>query len=62
MDEVLNLSFFVFHTIWIGFNCVGWLWRRTRRRHLATVCLTTLSWFGLGISLVADDGDGISFA
>jgi hypothetical protein len=49
VDEVLNLSFFVFHTLWIGFNCVGWLWRRTRRWHLATVCLTALSWFGLGI-------------
>jgi hypothetical protein len=48
-DEILNVGFFVFHTVWIAFNCVGWAWRRTRRWHLATVTLTALSWFGLGI-------------
>lgn len=48
-DETLNVGFFVFHTSWILFNCVGWAWRRTRRWHLATVTLTALSWFGLGI-------------
>ena len=39
----------VFHTVWIGFNCVAWAWRRTRRWQLATLSLTALSWFGLGI-------------
>lgn len=48
-DETLNVGFFVFHTLWIGFNCAGWAWRRTRRWQLATVSLTALSWFGLGI-------------
>jgi hypothetical protein len=48
MDEALNAGFFVFHTAWIAFNAVGWIWRRTRRWHLATVGLTALSWFGLG--------------
>ena len=48
-DEIFNVGFFVFHTAWIVFNCVGWAWRRTRRWHLATVTLTALSWFGLGI-------------
>ena len=48
MDEALNVAFFVFHTLWILFNCLGWAWRRTRRLHLATVSLTALSWFGLG--------------
>ena len=49
LDEILNVGFFVFHTLWIAFNCVGWAWRRTRRWQLATVSLTALSWFGLGI-------------
>jgi Protein of Unknown function (DUF2784) len=49
MDEILNVVFFVFHTSWIVFNCLGWIWRRTRPWHLATVSLTALSWFGLGI-------------
>jgi len=49
LDEILNVGFFVFHTLWIAFNCVGRAWRRTRRWQLATVSLTALSWFGLGI-------------
>jgi hypothetical protein len=48
VDELLNLAFFVLHTSWIGFNCAGWIWRRTRRWHLLTVFLTAVSWFGLG--------------
>ena len=38
----------VFDTPWIEFNCLGWIWRRTRRWHLAAVSLTALSWFRLG--------------
>ena len=48
MDQALNLAFFVFHTVWTLFNAVGWIWRRTRRWHLATMGLTALSWFALG--------------
>jgi hypothetical protein len=48
MDQLLNVGFFVFHTAWIGFNCLGWMWRRTRPWQLATVSLTAVSWFGLG--------------
>lgn len=47
-DEVLNAGFLLVHTLWIAFNCVGWLWHGTRRWHLVTVLLTGLSWFGLG--------------
>ncbi|HXE81555.1 MAG TPA: DUF2784 family protein [Vicinamibacterales bacterium] len=49
MDEFLNVFFFVVHTTWMVFNCVGWIWRRTRPWHLASLILTGLSWFGLGI-------------
>jgi hypothetical protein len=49
MDEALNTGFFIFHTSWIVFNCLGWSWKRTRRWHLATMALTAVSWFGLGI-------------
>jgi hypothetical protein len=48
VDEALNVGFFVFHTAWIGFNCLGWAWRRTRPWHLGTIALTAFSWFGLG--------------
>jgi Protein of Unknown function (DUF2784) len=49
VDEILNAGFFILHTSWIVFNCVGWIWRRTRHWHLAAVSATMLSWFGLGI-------------
>lgn len=49
MDAALDVTFFVVHTVWIAFNCLGWIWRRTRPWQLATVSLTALSWFGLGL-------------
>jgi hypothetical protein len=49
MDDLLNVGFFVFHSAWIFFNCVGWIWKRTRRWQLVTVSLTAMSWFGLGL-------------
>lgn len=49
MLTFLNVFFFVFHTGWMLFNCVGWAWRRTRPLHLATILLTAASWFVLGI-------------
>ncbi len=48
MLQFLNVLFFVFHTLWMLFNCVGWIWRRTRPWQLGTVLLTALSWFVLG--------------
>jgi hypothetical protein len=48
MDEALNTGFFIFHTAWIVFTCLGWIWKRTRPWQLVTVALSALSWFGLG--------------
>jgi len=39
---------FLFHTLLIGFNMVGWAWRKTRLLHLVTLGLTAFSWFVLG--------------
>lgn len=49
MDQALNVGFFIVHTSWILFICIGWIWRRTRHWHLAAIALTALSWFGLGV-------------
>lgn len=49
MAEFLNIFFFVFHSSLILFIVLGWVWRKTRRIHLAVVVLTALSWFFLGI-------------
>jgi hypothetical protein len=48
MDQALDILLFAFHTGWILFNCLGWIWRRTRPWQLATVSLTAISWIGLG--------------
>jgi hypothetical protein len=44
----VDVAFFVVHSIWIGFICIGWAAKRTRRAHLAAVALIAVSWFGLG--------------
>ena len=48
MDHALNAAFFSLHTAWVLFNAVGWMWRKTRPWHLATMTLTAISWFALG--------------
>lgn len=49
MYRALDIFFIVFHTVFIGFVLVAWIWRRTRRAHLIAVVLTAFSWFFLGI-------------
>jgi hypothetical protein len=45
----LNIFFFVFHTAFTVFNCMGWAFAKTRKWHLVTMLLTVFSWFVLGI-------------
>jgi hypothetical protein len=45
----LNIFFFVFHTAFTLFNCIGWAFAKTRKLHLFTMLLTVFSWFVLGI-------------
>lgn len=47
--QVLNIFFFVFHTLFTLFNMVGWIFPNTRKLHLITLLLTAFSWFVLGI-------------
>ena len=49
MYTFLDIFFSLFHASLVLFNLTGWAWQRTRRIHLATIGLTILSWFGLGI-------------
>ena len=48
MLHLADIGFFVFHTLLIGFNMLGWIWRRTRFWHLITMGLTAFSWFVMG--------------
>ena len=47
--RLLDIGFFVFHSVLIVFILFGWIWRKTRRLNLFVVALTVASWFGLGI-------------
>lgn len=47
--EFLNIFFFIFHTAIMLFNCLGWIWKKTRLWNLITLLLTAGSWFILGI-------------
>lgn len=47
--EITDIFFFVFHTSLILFNTFGYLFRRTRVYNLATLLITAIFWFGLGI-------------
>jgi Protein of Unknown function (DUF2784) len=47
--QVLNIFFFVFHTVFTLFNIVGWIFPKTRKLHLITLSITAFSWFVLGI-------------
>ena len=47
--RLLDAFFIAFHALLVGFNMLGWAWRRTRRLHLLTISATLLSWFGLGL-------------
>ncbi len=49
MYTFLDVFFFVFHSIIILFNLLGWIWKKTRRTNLILLLLTAFSWFGLGI-------------
>ncbi len=47
--QFLNVFFLVFHTGLIVLNCLGWIWRRSRRLSLITLALTAVSWLVMGI-------------
>ena len=47
--SLLNIFFFVFHTVFTLFNMVGWLFSKTRKLNLITLLLTAFSWFVVGM-------------
>ena len=49
MYYLLNIFFFVFHTVFTLFNIVGWLFSKTRNLNLITLLLTAFSWFVVGM-------------
>jgi hypothetical protein len=47
--QVLNIFFFVFHSLIVLFNVTGWIFKPTRKWNLILLLLTGASWFILGI-------------
>lgn len=47
--HLLNIFFFVFHSVLMLFILFGWISRRIRRINLVVILLTAFSWFILGI-------------
>ena len=47
--QCLNVFFLIFHTVLIGFNCFGWVWKRTRKWNLITLAVTAFSWLVMGL-------------
>lgn len=47
--HALDYFFFFFHTVFIFFNTLGWIFPKTRKWNLLTLMLTAFSWFILGI-------------
>jgi hypothetical protein len=57
---ILNIFFWVFHTVLILFNVLGWIWKPTRKWNLMTLGATAFSWllmglrYGIGYCLCTD--------
>lgn len=49
MLSLYDIALLIFHTGWIVFNLIGWIWEKTRPWQLMTLTLTFISWIGLGI-------------
>ncbi|MFC2161355.1 DUF2784 family protein [Acidobacteriota bacterium] len=49
MYAILDKFFLVFHSSLILFNCLGWIWKKTRKANLLILLMTVFSWFFLGI-------------
>lgn len=49
MLQLADIGFFLFHTLLVGFNMFGWIWKRTRVWHAVAMGLTSFSWFVMGI-------------
>ena len=47
--RILDLLLTLLHFVIIGFNLLGWIWKRTRKLHFIVVCATAACWFILGI-------------
>ena len=47
--EIQNYFFFIFHTLLILFNTLGWSIKKLRKWNLMTLLATAFSWFILGL-------------
>lgn len=49
MYRALDIFFVILHSSVIIFNCLGWLWKKTRKANLILLLTTAGSWLILGL-------------
>jgi len=49
MLQFLDILLSIVHLAIVGFNVIGWMFKKTRKAHFISIVLTTSSWFLLGI-------------
>lgn len=47
--HIADYGLIFFHTALVLFNCLGWIWSKTRRWNLICLAATAASWFLLGL-------------
>jgi hypothetical protein len=47
--QLLDFLLTITHLIIVGFNLLGWIWKRTRMAHFIVAMVTAACWFILGI-------------
>ncbi len=49
MYQFLNIFFFIFHTIIVLYNSLGWIFKKTRKTNFILLLMTSFSWFIVGL-------------
>ena len=47
--HLLDIFFTICHAIIVGFNLLGWIWKKTRMANFVVLMITASCWFILGI-------------
>ena len=47
--QTLDIFLTICHMVIVGFNLLGWIWKKTRMAHFIAIMITASCWFLLGI-------------
>ncbi len=49
MNTFLDYFLTIFHSAFVLFVLIGWIFRKTRKAHLVAITLTLIAWLGIGL-------------